>query len=73
MAARVYVFGLEIFRFCTPKAVEDPDMVRFLKFGTYLHRFEGGIRDFRSLWLHVQACVCSDELDFSGFCKSKSV
>ena len=46
MAARVYVFGPEIFRFCTPKAVEDPGMVHFLKFGTYLHRFEGGVRDF---------------------------
>ena len=57
MAARVYVFGPEIFKFCTPKAVEDPGMVRFLKFGTYLHRFEGGARDFRSLWPRVFAPV----------------
>ena len=73
MAARVYVFGPEIFRFCTLKAVEDPGMVRFLKFGTYFHRFEGGVRDFRSLWPRVKARVCSGELDFSGICKSKSV
>ena len=73
MAARVYVFGPEIFRFCTPKAVEDPGMVHFLKFGTYMHRFEGGARDFRSLWPCVQARVCSGELEFLGFCKSKSV
>ena len=67
MAARVYVFGPEIFKFCTPKAVEDPGMVRFLKFGTYLHRFEGEGRDCRSFWPCVEVRVSSDELDFQGF------
>ena len=73
MAARGSSFGPEIFGFCRSGPGGSPGIVRFLKFRMYLHRSEGGGRDFRSLWPRVEARVSSGDLDFSGFYKLKSV
>ena len=49
VAARGSSFGPAIFGFCRSGPGGSPGIVRFLKFRTYLHRSEGGGRDFRSL------------------------
>ena len=60
--------GLEIFRFGRSWAVEDPCMVSFVKFATYLHRFEGEGRDplkpFGGAWRRMRPFL---GLKFLGF------
>ena len=61
------VFGPEIFRFCSSKAVQDPCSVRVLKLWADLHRFEGlGCGSFERSWLRVGVCAIVFALEILG-------
>ena len=49
VVARARSLEPEIFKFCRSGHVGSLGIVRFLKFRMYLHRSEGGGRDFQSL------------------------